>query len=1054
MNSNIALLRLRAAFALLVAMVAGLGWFGLHCMDTLNDEVNVRLEKHSANMAASQQALMYSSLNNRIVMQLFSATNRTELGPLMAERTKNSDIIIDLIHQIQGRIDSPEEKALLAEIERSRGAFLKSYTRAITLLVDENRAEEAHRCLTQESLPLMAGYLDAWQAFVQYDTNKALKTGADGRKWYRSAREQVLVLIAAAAILAAAIAFFTARAVAREISRRQKMQDALRKAGEQLEERVRRRTQELSHANSELLTEIEQRKQAETALREIETRFRAIFEGSNDAEFLMSPNGFYDCNPCAVEMFALASRDSVLGLAPKELSPEKQPDGTDSDSATKERVACALRDGHVFFEWLHQRMDGTVFPAEVMLSSFQIKNEWHIHANVRDITKRKKMETALAVERDRFQSLMDFTPDVIYFKDKESRFVCVNRAFARRLGFASPEDLVGKSDFDIYGKEHSAKAFADEQRLMQTGEPIIDLEEREDHKDGRITWVSSTKVPLRDVGGRITGIAGVSRNITERKNAELALLDSASKYQRLIESVSDWVWEAGADWQLVYSNPKVEAILGRSAAQIVGRPFWELLFSVEKPRILALMEDLERADRQETIFDCVGLHKGGKSVTLEMNVSVMRDEAGRAQGYRGVARDATERRRLEEELRSLTRAVDQSPASVVITDTRAKVEYVNARFCEVSGYAPQELLGRNPNILKSGKTPLETYQQMWKAIAAGKEWRGEFCNRKKNGELFWESLIISALKNDEGSITHYLAVKEDITERKRMEKEREILEIQLRQAQKLESVGQLAAGIAHEINTPIQYIGDNLRFIRESFEGVSSVISADQALLGAVTAGAATSETIAAARKARSENDIDYLLGEIPTALEQSLDGVKRVADIVRAMKEFSHPAGKEKTAVDINHCIQTTITVARNEWKYVAELVTDLAPGLPLVQGFQDEINQVILNLLVNAAQAIGDAVKTTGGKGTIKITTKHEAPWVEIRVADTGTGIPEEIRHRIFELFFTTKEPGKGTGQGLALARSVIVKKHGGELTFESAMGKGTTFIVRLPVTPAATA
>jgi len=192
------------------------------------------------------------------------------------------------------------------------------------------------------------------------------------------------------------------------------------------------------------------------------------------------------------------------------------------------------------------------------------------------------------------------------------------------------------------------------------------------------------------------------------------------------------------------------------------------------------------------------------------------DEAGRAQGYRGVARDATERRRLEEELRSLTRAVDQSPASVVITDTRAKVEYVNARFCEVSGYAPQELLGRNPNILKSGKTPLETYQQMWKAIAAGKEWRGEFCNRKKNGELFWESLIISALKNDEGSITHYLAVKEDITERKRMEKEREILEIQLRQAQKLESVGQLAAGM-----TTIGFIGSEFEIADDEVDHIA-----------------------------------------------------------------------------------------------------------------------------------------------------------------------------------------------------------------------------------------
>jgi signal transduction histidine kinase len=244
-------------------------------------------------------------------------------------------------------------------------------------------------------------------------------------------------------------------------------------------------------------------------------------------------------------------------------------------------------------------------------------------------------------------------------------------------------------------------------------------------------------------------------------------------------------------------------------------------------------------------------------------------------------------------------------------------------------------------------------------------------------------------------------------------------------------------------------VGDNLRFVRDSFDSVSKIIAAYTALAASIPEPIAASELARAAETVRTESDIDYLLGEIPTALDQSLDGVKRVADIVRAMKEFSHPAGKEKTSVDINHAIETTLTVARNEWKYVAEVVTDMAPSLPLVSGFPDEINQVILNLLVNAAQAIADVVKTTGGKGTIKISTQVENAQVVIRVADTGPGIPEEIRHRIFELFFTTKEVGKGTGQGLALARSVVVNKHGGELSFESVVGKGTTFIVRLPVT-----
>lgn len=342
---------------------------------------------------------------------------------------------------------------------------------------------------------------------------------------------------------------------------------------------------------------------------------------------------------------------------------------------------------------------------------------------------------------------------------------------------------------------------------------------------------------------------------------------------------------------------------------------------------------------------------------------------------------------------------------------------------------------------------------MWATISSGREWRGEFCNRKKNGDLIWESAVISPIKNEDGVITHFLGTKEDITERKRLEKEREIMELQLRQAQKLESVGQLAAGIAHEINTPIQYVGDNLRFIQDSFGTLSKLITEYEKTFSEIPPNAMDAKLSAAIESARNEADFSYLAGEIPTAIQQSLDGVRRVADIVRAMKEFSHPGGKEKSAIDINRAIQTTVTVARNEWKYVAEVVTELAPDLPMVPCFPDEFNQVILNLLVNAAHAIGDVVKKQGGKGAIRITTKRDDPWVEIRVADTGTGIPEEIRHRIFELFFTTKEVGKGTGQGLALARSVIVTKHGGVLTFESSVGRGTTFIVRLPVTPPTT-
>jgi signal transduction histidine kinase len=197
------------------------------------------------------------------------------------------------------------------------------------------------------------------------------------------------------------------------------------------------------------------------------------------------------------------------------------------------------------------------------------------------------------------------------------------------------------------------------------------------------------------------------------------------------------------------------------------------------------------------------------------------------------------------------------------------------------------------------------------------------------------------------------------------------------------------------------------------------------------------------------EADPTYLCREVPQAIAQALEGVQRISKIVRAMKEFSHPGSEGKCAIDINHTIETTIAVARNEWKYVADVQTYFAADLPPVPCLAGEFNQVILNLLINAAHAIGEALgEGSACKGTITITTRCAGDWMEVQIQDTGVGVPENIRARIFEPFFTTKEVGKGTGQGLALAHTVIVKKHDGQIWFESEVGKGTTFFLRLPL------
>jgi PAS domain S-box-containing protein len=310
---------------------------------------------------------------------------------------------------------------------------------------------------------------------------------------------------------------------------------------------------------------------------------------------------------------------------------------------------------------------------------------------------------------------------------------------------------------------------------------------------------------------------------------------------------------------------------------------------------------------------------------------------------------------------------------------------------------------------------------------------------ERNGTVRFLGLRAFRLNTERG--TGILVIGADITERMRLEEH-------LRQAQKLESIGQLAAGIAHEINTPMQYIGDNVQFLRDAFQDLRLVLKNYERLLVEAKGNVLSGETVQAVSAAVSDTDVGYLLEEIPKAIEQTLEGVTRVSTLVDAMKDFSHPDAKEKIMLDLNRAIESTLTVARNEWKYVADMETDYDASLPMVPCLPGEFNQAILILIVNAAHAIADVIEKGGPeKGKIKVQTRNCPEWAEVRIQDTGSGIPASIRSRIFDPFFTTKEIGKGTGQGLAIARSVIVDKHGGTIHFETEEGKGTTFVIRLP-------
>jgi signal transduction histidine kinase len=272
--------------------------------------------------------------------------------------------------------------------------------------------------------------------------------------------------------------------------------------------------------------------------------------------------------------------------------------------------------------------------------------------------------------------------------------------------------------------------------------------------------------------------------------------------------------------------------------------------------------------------------------------------------------------------------------------------------------------------------------------------------------------------------------------------QRERIEAELRLAQKLESVGRLAAGIAHEINTPVQFVSDNVTFVRDALPGLIDTIARYRELAAAVR-----DDGDAAAAADEVDDDVDYALSHTPGALAAALDGLGRVAAIVRSMKDFAHPDRDETTLVDLNRAIESTLMIAAHEYKYVAEVHTELGE-LPLVRCTGGEINQAVLNLVINAAHTIRDVVGQTGAKGQILVSTRQYDGEVEIAVRDSGTGIPEAIRDKVYDPFFTTKEVGRGTGQGLAIVRSVVVDKHGGSLRFETQLGVGTTFFLRLPI------
>ena len=646
----------------------------------------------------------------------------------------------------------------------------------------------------------------------------------------------------------------------------------------------------------------------------------------------------------------------------------------------------------------------------------------------------KQTMEGLRKNEEKYRYIFENATEGLFQTSPQGRFLSANPSMARMLGYDSSQALIEQVT-DLKNQLHVHPEKRDE--LLAAALASDDAVEREVHlkrKDGGDLWCQINLRAVREASGQPLFLQGFMIDITERKRAEEALSRRIVALTRPLDANEGIAFDDLFDLKDI-QRIQEEFAAATGVASVITRPDGtpitvpshfcrlcsDIIRTTDKGRANCYRSDAilgRRCDTGPIVQPCLSgglwdagasIHVGGKHI---------------ANWLIGQVRDNTQ---TEEHMRAYARniGVDEE---IFLAAFREVPSMSRRQFEQIA-----QLLFTTANQLSS-----MAYQnvQQSRFIADRQRAEEELRQHRDHLEDVVHKRTVELQEKNQKLI-------DEMLERKRME-------LQLLHAQKMESIGQLAAGIAHEINTPIQFVGDNLQFLSSSFQDLAELLLRYGSLKAALPPASALRDEI---QQAEDRADLDYLRTELPKALEQSAEGVRRVAKIVRAMKEFSHPSGEAMSSVDLNRAIETTATIARNEWKYVAELSTRLDPDLPPVPCHPGDINQVLLNLIVNAAHAIAEKPKDPDAPlGRIVVASRRLADAVEIRVEDDGCGIPEENRAKIFTPFFTTKEVGKGTGQGLTIAYDIVVRKHRGDIRFETETGKGTTFILRLPAPPPA--
>jgi PAS domain S-box-containing protein len=588
----------------------------------------------------------------------------------------------------------------------------------------------------------------------------------------------------------------------------------------------------------------------------------------------------------------------------------------------------------------------------------------------------------------------------------------VNQKMCVITGYSAAE-LLRMRVPEITHPDDRQKDWEEFQRVVRGEAPDYRMEKRYGRKDGAVAWVNVNMTVIRDAAGHPVRTMATIEDITERKRRQEELRSMNAKLEQLLSHTPAVIYTLkieGSKHTPLFVSENVERLLGFSVAESMSYEWWHgSLHPEERERVLATV--IKGMARGGHSMQYRLRHKDGTYRWVEDHSRVVRDTAGQPVELVGLWTDITEGKRAEEFHARLVTAVEQSAETILITDASGTILYTNPAFEKTSGYTREETLGQNPRILKSGKHDTEFYRRLWTVLNRGDVWAGRLINKKKDGTLYEEDATISPVRDAEGKVVNYVAVKRDITHESE-------LEAQLRQAQKMEAVGQLAGGVAHDFNNMLAVIRGNAELLLMDEE-----------------------QYTAAARE----------------GLKHVVQASERAANLTRQLLAFSRKQDLQSQPLVLNEVIANLTKMLKRVLRENIDLQCHYAAPLPHVQADLGMMEQVILNLVVNARDAMP-------GGGQLRVATAHSpvdqaharvnpaaraGDFVCLSVSDTGTGIAPEVLPRIFEPFFTTKDPGKGTGLGLATVYG-IVQQHQGWVEVSSQVGEGSTFKVFLPAIP----